>query len=34
MLNACRGGQVATCRVLEVIADHSHCMAEHSGKTA
>lgn len=29
MVGQCRGGQVATCRVMEVLADHSHCMSEH-----
>ena len=30
VVGACRGGCVATCRVLEVIADHSRCMSEHA----
>ena len=30
MLSECRGGRVATCRVLEVIADHSRCVADHA----
>jgi Cu(I)-responsive transcriptional regulator len=34
MLGACRGGQVATCRVLEVIADHSKCTGEHAAGAA
>lgn len=29
MVGLCRGGQAATCRVLEVIADHSLCAIEH-----
>jgi Cu(I)-responsive transcriptional regulator len=30
MVGECRGGRVADCRVLEVIADHSRCMGEHA----
>jgi len=29
MVGECRGGRVADCRVLEVIADHSHCSGDH-----
>jgi DNA-binding transcriptional MerR regulator len=30
MVGQCRGGQVAACRVLEVLADHSQCSGEHA----
>lgn len=30
VVGACRGGRAATCRVLEVIADHSQCTGEHA----
>jgi DNA-binding transcriptional MerR regulator len=29
MVGVCRGGQVAACRVLEALGDHSLCAAEH-----
>jgi DNA-binding transcriptional MerR regulator len=29
MIKQCQGGRVAECRVIEVLADHSHCLAEH-----
>jgi Cu(I)-responsive transcriptional regulator len=29
MVGECRGGQVASCRVMEALADHSQCMSEH-----
>lgn len=31
MVSRCRGGQVANCRVLEALADHSLCTADHAG---
>jgi len=31
MVGECRGGRAATCRVLEVIADHSRCLGDHVG---
>ena len=30
MVGQCRGGQIATCRVMEVLADHSLCEHEHA----
>jgi Cu(I)-responsive transcriptional regulator len=30
MVGVCRGGQVATCRVMEALADHSLCASEHA----
>jgi hypothetical protein len=29
MIVQCRGRKVADCRVIEVLADHAHCMTEH-----
>lgn len=29
MIGRCRGGQVETCRIMEVLADHRHCQTEH-----
>jgi len=29
MVRQCSGGRVATCRVIEVLADHVHCRTEH-----
>lgn len=29
MITQCQGGPVADCRVIEVLSDHSLCMAEH-----
>jgi DNA-binding transcriptional MerR regulator len=29
MVGQCDGGRVADCRVLEVLADHGRCLAEH-----
>jgi DNA-binding transcriptional MerR regulator len=29
MIESCSHGQVADCRVIEVLADHSHCMRSH-----
>lgn len=36
MVEQCRGGKVADCRIIEVLSDHSHaqCLSdEHDGKT-
>jgi DNA-binding transcriptional MerR regulator len=30
IVGVCRGGQVASCRVLEALGDHSLCMSEHA----
>ncbi len=31
MIEQCRGGRIADCRVIEVVADHSHshCLSDH-----
>lgn len=29
MIGQCRGGQVGTCRIMEVLADHRQCQGEH-----
>jgi DNA-binding transcriptional MerR regulator len=29
MVRQCSGGRVANCRVIESVADHRHCQAEH-----
>ncbi len=29
MIESCNHGKVANCRVIEVLADHSHCMQPH-----
>ena len=29
MIVQCRGRQIADCRVIEVLADHAHCLTEH-----
>jgi len=29
MVEQCRGGQIADCRVLEVLSDHAHCLHEN-----
>lgn len=29
MINACRGGTTSTCRVLDVLRDHSECLTDH-----
>ena len=29
MVGQCRGGQVASCRVMEALADHSRCLGDH-----
>lgn len=28
MIEQCRGGRIADCRVIEVLADHAHCLTE------
>jgi len=33
VVGECRGGRISTCRVLEVLADHSLCTADHEGTT-
>ena len=30
MIDQCSGGRIADCRVIEVLADHSHCQTAHS----
>lgn len=34
MIEQCRGGRIADCRVIEVVADHSHaqCLTDHRAK--
>src|SRR5690606_21133525 len=34
MLDQCRGGQVADCRILEALSDHSGCNSGHAAATA
>lgn len=37
MIEACAGGRIANCRIIETLADHSHghCLAnDHEGRTA
>jgi Cu(I)-responsive transcriptional regulator len=34
MLAQCRGGRIADCRVIEVLADHSHGHCLHDGHSA
>jgi DNA-binding transcriptional MerR regulator len=31
MLEQCRGGRIADCRVIEVLGDHAHCLHEDHG---
>ncbi len=31
MVKNCGGGKIATCRVIEALADHAHCQSEHKG---
>ena len=33
MIKQCAGSRVATCRVIEVLADHAHCQTDHKGDT-
>ena len=30
IVGACRGGQIASCRVLEALGDHSKCTSDHA----
>lgn len=30
MIGQCRGGQVETCRIMEVLADHRQCQSDHT----
>lgn len=33
MIKQCAGGTVSSCRIIEVLSDHSHCIADdHSGQ--
>ncbi len=34
MIEQCRGGRIADCRVIEVVADHSHahCLSDHGAE--
>ncbi len=32
IVGACRGGQIASCRVLEALGDHSRCTTDHAGR--
>lgn len=32
MVRECSKGQVANCRVIEVLADHRHCLTNHHGR--
>lgn len=34
MLHQCRGGQVADCRIIESLSEHSECGREHGTRTA
>ena len=34
MIVQCRGGRVADCRVIEVLADHTQCLADHDPEAA
>ena len=36
MIEQCRGGSIADCRVIEVVADHSHghCLTDHGAENA
>ena len=34
MIESCSHGRVADCRVIEVLADHSHCMRPHHSPKA
>lgn len=31
MISQCAGGCISDCRVIESLADHAHCSAEHNG---
>ena len=28
MVDECRGGRIADCRIIEVLADHRHCLSD------
>lgn len=32
MIEQCSGGEIAECRVIEVLRDHSECLTEHHGE--
>ena len=32
MVEQCRGGRIATCRVIEVLSDHAQCLTQDHGK--
>ena len=34
MIAQCRGGRIADCRVIEVLSDHSQCLAEEHARAA
>ena len=34
MVEQCRGGRIADCRVIEVLGDHPHCVSEDHGRNA
>jgi len=34
MVDQCRGGRIADCRVIEVLGDHAHCLNEDHGTAA
>ena len=35
MVEQCRGGRIADCRVIEVLSDHGHCLSDdHAGPAA
>lgn len=34
MVEQCRGGKIADCRVIEVLADHSQCLADSHAEPA
>ena len=31
MVDQCRGGRIADCRVVQVLADHTHCLTDDHG---
>jgi len=33
MIRRCRGGRIAECRIVEALADHTHCSTEHQLET-
>lgn len=32
MVTACEGGKISSCKVLESLGDHSHCLDAHEGQ--